>query len=157
MEEKFTHEYFVERIAHFIIGMRQRNDLTQKHISKITAISISTLSRMEGKKTDSMTLYNLLKLAKLGDMTTPSSFFLYLEQNYNKQKTIGLVPWQADILKSFEKMNTMTRVSFQTVFLKEADLERQEKLINTLIEISQIDQDVLDGILALVTKLNKKK
>ena len=154
MKNPYSLEYYVERIAHFLKGVRTRKNLTQTEIARSLKISVSTVSRLESQKLDSMTLDNLLKMSSLAEMRL-SNFFLYLEKNSDSQGN-NLAPWQKDAIEGLAKLKIRTRLLFIKKFLLESSVEKQELLFCILIELTNVKESSLEKLLDLVSDLNKK-
>jgi transcriptional regulator with XRE-family HTH domain len=155
MKIEYPIEFYVERISHFLKGIRTRKNLTQIEISKSTKISISTISRLESKKVDSMTLDNLLRLSSLAEMRL-SNFFLYLEKNFDNQGK-DLAPWQKDAIGVLEKLKTRTRLLFIKKVLMESSPNKREMLLDSLVELSNLSEATLEKLVDLIRDLKKEK
>lgn len=155
MKSSYTLEYYVQRIAHFLKGVRTRKNLTQTEIAKSLKLSVSTISRLESQKLDSMTLDNLLCMSSLAEMRL-SNFFLYLEKNSNSSNNNELAPWQKDAIEGLAKLKTRTRLLFLKKFLMESSIEKQELLIGLLVELAELQKTSLVKLTDLISDLKGK-
>lgn len=153
MNEKEKFEFYVQRVAHFLKGMRSRKNLTQTQMARMIRVSISTISRLESNKLDSLNLEALIRLSILADMSL-SSFFLYLENN-SGLNLAQLPPWQRDILESLSRMKTRSRLLFNKNFLQGCSEKKQDLIIDFIEELTKYDESSLNRMLILFQELKK--
>ncbi len=148
MKNTYSLDYYVQRIAHFLKGIRLRKKLTQTEIARTIKVSVSSISRLESQKLDSMNLENLLRMSNLANMTL-SSFFLYLEENFDHQGDY-LAPWQKDTIESLAKLKTKTRLLFIKKVLIESSSHKQELLFSLLNEFSDLEDQAIEKLFDFV-------
>ncbi len=148
-------EFYVKRISHFMRGIRLGKNLTQSDIARSIEVSISTVSRIEAERLDSMTLDNLLKMSRLAEMRF-SNFVLYLERNFGNEG-YDLAPWQREAISALAKLNYRTRLKLIKKFLLGNSTSKQDRLIELMIELSDLKESTIDRLFEFVTDLKNEK
>lgn len=146
---------YVDRIAHFLKWSRIRRRLTQAQASEIIGISEGTVSNLENKKERGLSLLTLMLLAQFGGMSLPE-FIFYLESGDRAEAAASsfapeqLVPWQKDLIQSYQRLSPATRQAFLHHVLIKPSTNRCERLLSTVIKLAQARATLLPIVEGMV-------
>ena len=143
-------EFYGKRLVHFLKGLREREGLTQELIAKKINMSQSSISRLDGDKLLDLSVRTIIGLAALSEMSSMSSFFLYLEKN--QTSPTDLAPWQRECLANFLKISDDNRMEFMTKVFHESS-ERQELLLKITSQCCKLSDDGLEAMALFLKSL----
>ncbi len=150
----YSLSFYAGRISHFLRSIRSYKKLTQTGIAKHLKVSVSTISRAESEKLDSIDLDLLLGLASLAEMRLPN-FILYLEKCDTKDGDLS--PWQRQILESFAELKTITRTRFIKNVLIGLPSEKRDLLLDLVVDLAQLNDPLLESLCQFLKNINNWK
>ena len=155
----FPIDFYKTRISHFLRGTRKRLGITQKELASRMVCSEAALSRFENNVGFDYDLENLLKFARLAEMSL-TDFVAYLEEVKNVSIRKSATPWGDEIIEAFRRSHGNARQAFFAdvlLRLSKSELSKNLLIASKLSHLDSKQLKFIDHSIEMLVRERKKK